>query len=842
QDARHEGLSLFGSFIAYGKGEIAEPAGSIRDIVNDVYMKSPFMLLECLQRYDNTGIRDKFEALGMDIAPLFAFAAQASKNIYHLKNHMNDLYGKRYEVLKRALKYANANGKNVIYFYLNQNGQPVDIAAWEQVLTADKGSELFAHFVGSMLGQSAVAMRCAQELLAKDGEGAPLRVQDMLEVDNKKYVNDIISSLDNEKLLIALSTMRQYYSAENRPWDYILTAIAQRDPELYKKTFAALEGDPHVYLAMCLPKDFDVDFYIDLLGDKSKKVSNIAFAVLKDRAEPAELMADLKAKIAPLVDAKKKAVREYAEKLLMAYDGGSGDQELDLVAYYKKYGKSIEKALEWTNSQQWPKVRNSDEIGLKYYVYQFINSKTMELPPHVQTISKAFNKEDLHALAADIYSQWILAGAEAKKKGALLLFGVNATNSDVAALYKQITDWADSSRGAIAAEAVKAMALSGQDLALMQVDSIAAKFKNKQVKKAATESFALAASAMGLSSEQLADRIIPDLGFNQAGEKVIDYGTRKFTAFLTPALAVELKDEAGKAVKSLPKPGAKDDEAKASAAKAEFTALKKSLKTVVTTQASRLENALSSGRSWSIDAWERLFVKNPIMHSFAMGLIWGIYKNGTLTKTFRYMSDGSLSDENDDALSFSDYKEHLVGLVHPLELSEAQIAAWKEQLADYEIAQPFLQLERPTFALADDEKEAKFLERFGGVTLPGITLINKLIKMGWSKGSVQDSGAFSDSYKEFPESKLGVQLNHSWLYVSLGWDGNDDAVMGQVAFYKDDVARGSYVYDEPENFVPLCDVPAKLFSEVVYNLTEASKTSTVRNEKWKNSNEMNIFK
>lgn len=94
---------------------------------------------------------------------------------------------------------------------------------------------------------------------------------------------------------------------------------------------------------------------------------------------------------------------------------------------------------------------------------------------------------------------------------------------------------------------------------------------------------------------------------NVRGERIFDYGDRKFIASLTPELTLEITDESGKKLKSLPAPAKKDDEVKAKEASAEFKNLKKQLKTVANIQAIRLEMALSSNRKWTKESWIRLF-------------------------------------------------------------------------------------------------------------------------------------------------------------------------------------------------------------------------------------------
>jgi hypothetical protein len=415
----------------------------------------------------------------------------------------------------------------------------------------------------------------------------------------------------------------------------------------------------------------------------------------------------------------------------------------------------------------------------------------MEIPPYTKGLAAELNAGDLHKLAADIYSQWLNAGAEAKHRGALLLFGVNADSDDIATLQKQIASWIAVSRGAIAAEAVRAMALSGLDIALMVVDGMARKFKHRGVRNAAEETMTMITAALEITPDQLADKIIPTLGFNTHGEKLIDYGARSFTAFLSTKLTVELKDGAGKVIKSLPKTNANDDEQKAAAAKTEFNAIKKNMKAIVAMQTARLEAAMVSSRKWSEEAWTALFVHNPIMHAFAVGLIWGVYKDGGLTTTFRYAGDGSLSSEKDETISLADYKDCEIGLVHPIELTKGSIAAWKAQLIDYELEQPLLQLDRQVYSVTNDYAKL----------LPEKVSLYKLYNMGWERGEEKGQGSYNDCSKYF--ANVEVCLQHSWL--QFNYDSASEATVEELHFYTE-----------------LAKVPARAFSEVIYEMNRAA--------------------
>ena len=49
------------------------------------------------------------------------------------------------------------------------------------------------------------------------------------------------------------------------------------------------------------------------------------------------------------------------------------------------------------------------------------------------------------------------------------------------------------------------------------------------------------------------------------------------------------------------------------------------------------------------------------------------------------------------------------------------------------------------------------------------------------------------------------------------------------------IKRGSYMYDEvkPETAIPLKDVPARYFSEIVLQLARATASSQEKNENWR---------
>jgi hypothetical protein len=181
-----------------------------------------------------------------------------------------------------------------------------------------------------------------------------------------------------------------------------------------------------------------------------------------------------------------------------------------------------------------------------------------------------------------------------------------------------------------------------------------------------------------------------------------------------------------------------------------------------------------------------------------------------------------------------------IGLVHPLDLNADLLAQWKQQLEDYEIDQPFDQLGRSVFILADGEEKGQGIDRFGGRKMLGITLAGRLQKNGWYKGSVQDAGAFYTYYREVGD--LGAQLYFSGMYVSP--DVTEEITIGQLIFYRaGSIVRGSYVYDDvkKDDLLNPVDIPSRLFSEILLDIENATAAATETDENWKNDSSLSVF-
>ena len=605
--------------------------------------------------------------------------------------------------------------------------------------------------------------------------------------------------------------------------------------------------------------------------DSSKAVKEELFKILSAKK-------NWEKEIKELVNSKKAAEREFAIRVLLGWQKDGADyKEFFAQAMEKEKNAKVREVLGNALGMESDTVKSSDGSGVVsreemvkslhkgnrkrglLWAYEtpfsavHMTSGEVAAEEYLQAILLCYNSADgcgvsknaqflAEVLRADefavyvseLFDKWLAAGAESKKRWVLYVAAIHGGSDIITKFERQIKEWPQASRGAIACEAVKALSLSPLPQALLIVDGIARKFKFKQVRAAAGTALEFAASELGITREELADRIVPDLGFDEKMERRFDYGTRAFLVTITPALEIEVFEakEAkegenstqnlvrGKKLKNLPAPGAKDDAEIAKAAYEEFKQLKKQMKATITSQRARLEMALSTSREWSVPAWEQFFVKNPLMHQFAMGLIWGIYEKGKLVQSFRYMEDGSFNTAEEDEYELPENGK--IGLVHPVELTKEEKESWEGQLEDYEITQPFQQLKRSVYTVTEEEREARKLTRFNGRTLNDLSLSSRLTGLGWYRGSVQDGGGFYTYYREDTELGLGVELHFSGSYVG---GSNEEITIYDARFYRaGTIRRGSYIYDETEGDKAclMKDIPARYFSEVVWQITKAT--------------------
>lgn len=604
-------------------------------------------------------------------------------------------------------------------------------------------------------------------------------------------------------------------------WIY-LTALGTADRNKYKSQILAMAGDTSKKIKEALTGIISIHWHddiVELLQAKKVGFRELAISVIEknndgtfkeelEKAFEKEKSEKLKNRIAGLIGLVVESTEQSAD--------------VNIFTSFVKGQKA--KKIAWLFEQPYKTLNFNDgkevpEDYLKALIILYSDMPSIAINKTAVEFAEKINPRDLNDFTVEVFRRWVAKGATAKTKWVMWFCGVHGGHGMIETLMSYIKEWSEHSRGAIASEAVYAMAVNGSSEALMNVDGISRKFKHKQVRSSANKALEKASELLGITKEELSDKIVPDMNFDEKMCRTFDYGNRKFNVYLTPNLEIEIYN-GEKKVKNMPKPGVNDDKELAIQSYNDFKIMKKQIKTVAESQKQRLEYVLMCDRRWTCENWKNLFVKNPIMHCFAIGLIWGIYEGAELKESFRYMDDGSFTNIEEDEIQLPENAS--IGLVHPIELSEEQKNAWIEQLSDYEITQPFNQLARKCFKPTPEELNMDKITRFDGISIGNYTLRSKLTKQGWSTGTPLDAGFF----EEFERNDIlrcvknsDGTTSYEGYYTKIEFDG-----MGIDYMEAEDVNLGVLVFKNynagyKDNNLKIKDVNLRYFSEIIMQLT-----------------------
>ena len=395
---------------------------------------------------------------------------------------------------------------------------------------------------------------------------------------------------------------------------------------------------------------------------------------------------------------------------------------------------------------------------------------------------------------------------------ALIAGGMLGDNRAITMLASKIRGWADGFNQKLGEFGIEALALNGTPAALMAVSAIAEKYKDNPRKKynvigtAAQEALELAAKRMGISMDELGDRIVPTLGFEPGRPRIVEAGGRTIEATIGLDFKLSMKDaKTGKKAVSIPKAAPPE-------VQAEFKGLGKLLVEAAKSQSARLEALMVRQHRWPAARWDEVFLRHPLLFPFAVRLAWGMYdENGKVLATFRALPDRTLTDAHDEPVEL--HQSRSIGIVHPLDLTPEQIEAWRTHLGDYEIAPPFLQIERPLVTVPDKLRGETKYAKLKGTQMNAMSFRSKVERSGWTRGAVGDGGMVGSYRKRFSSSGIDAFVVIDGMPV-YGYDPAATVTISEVLFLPLDTKPADFT----TSLIKLGDVPKMVFSETVGDL------------------------
>lgn len=311
--------------------------------------------------------------------------------------------------------------------------------------------------------------------------------------------------------------------------------------------------------------------------------------------------------------------------------------------------------------------------------------------------------------------------------------------------------------------------------------------------------------------------MVPDLGLDARGVRVLDYGERRFRVALgadgKPVVHALDADgrPTGKAGVTLPPPRGTDDPDRVDEAKDAFKQLRTQFADVVKIQTARLERALVTGRTWSAADHAALVLRHPVMSTLARALVWRVDDPDGVVLV--RVDEGEYLTVDEDA--FEPSAGASFSLAHPLDLDADDLAAWQQHLADHDLHPPVQQLGREVLGLPEGQTGADLADLPVG-TLPPTTLLGVVQKLGWRRGAVSPN-AVTELFV-LPFGPLGVAALMQVTGLEPGWvqESEDQEVRRVVAVPLDVVGSHTDMIDGEVSRAALDwrTVPPRVVSEV----------------------------
>ena len=435
-------------------------------------------------------------------------------------------------------------------------------------------------------------------------------------------------------------------------------------------------------------------------------------------------------------------------------------------------------------------------------------------------------------VAIALLDTWLARGASSKEQWLMVGTGCIASDGFVHHLTPMVREWPGVSQHKRAVHGLTALRNVGSEVALQAIAGIAAKVKYAAIKKRAGEAMNEIAEQMGFTRDQLEDRIIPDGGLDERGTREFSFGARRFLASVTPECKVVVRligDDGrptGKPRTALPKPNQSDDAQLAEDAKAEFTALKKTVTGLAKIQKQRFEQAMVGGRRWSADEFLQYLAPHPLLRGLLSSVIWGVLDGESRVGLGRIDEDGQLVDIDDEPI---DVTGRTLCIVHPVDLSDDEISRWSEVQADYELVEAFPQLSRQRYALPADQGDDLALHGAPTGKVEAGRLIGACTKYGWRRGAALNAGVYALFGQYFVAGDVTAVIE----FEDGMWMGpiseQDEQTITSVYLlrgerdpqdldYRANLGHKTPTYLGPTEYVPWSKAPRAVISEVLATL------------------------
>jgi hypothetical protein len=336
---------------------------------------------------------------------------------------------------------------------------------------------------------------------------------------------------------------------------------------------------------------------------------------------------------------------------------------------------------------------------------------------------------------------------------------------------------------------------------------------NRNVLKQVDRALEARAARAGVTVEELVDSSLPTFGLDAAGRVELEAGTATARIELRSDGRVEVLWHAEGSVTTAPPASV---EAQTPGVVADVRASVDRLANAVAEERRRLEQRLASERAWSLDRWRSRFGEHPVARIHARTQIWRLGSGRAARAALPV--DGSWIAVDEAPMVPGDDDD--VRLWHPAEAGPAEIAAWRATLASRNVTQAVRQVDREVFLPPAAGSAPAADLRFAGRVVDQPRLRTLLRQRGWAVPALGtwDQGDEATAWRDF-DSGFRAELRYQAPDVDPTAERVARARIVAVRFVRP--GSGRVAGDPGEVSVPLADVPRRVFSEALRDVSLA---------------------
>jgi hypothetical protein len=308
-------------------------------------------------------------------------------------------------------------------------------------------------------------------------------------------------------------------------------------------------------------------------------------------------------------------------------------------------------------------------------------------------------REHVGAASADrfsraLYDLWLRADDKAGRRWcmrAVAFFAGDDTLDHVGESIRNYRKWVSPEEAMATLDAVRRQ---GSDHAVLLLAWLGLRHRAPRIRTHARLELEAMANELGVSVPTLLANRLPTFGFGQDGRLEL-HATAPSGGALELVLDSDGRIDWGEADRP-PKRSGDDDAWANDRAWDELRALRRRATMLADVLADRWEEEMCQVRTRTYEAWHETVVEHPFARRLARSVLWSIHADdGGVLAAVRLGDDMELSGVDETPVAVQPFER--IGIVHPAELTEHERRAWNRLFADYELVQPFAQLDRELY-------------------------------------------------------------------------------------------------------------------------------------------------